>query len=118
MSFPNSIAGSLHRFRSKASPEARSIEEIEPILINIRPLIHGHSAVRVPRLLAPSVIIVDLRSSFKTRLLTVERHVLFEVRPAKLDANLAAIGAVGAKVYHGVHDCDGSSDLRAPLGRK
>jgi len=38
------------------------------------------------------------------------------MRPAELDGDFAAVGAVGAEVFHGGHDGDGGADLRAPVG--
>jgi hypothetical protein len=39
-------------------------------------------------------------------LLDVKRRIFFQVRPAQLHRNLAAIGTVGAQIFHGVHDGD------------
>ena len=49
-------------------------------------------------------------------MLDIERHFFFEVWPAELDGDFAAVGAIGAEVLHGGHDGDGGAYLRAPVG--
>jgi len=107
MSIANEKAVPCHRQISKSSSKTRSVEEVQSVLVDIRPLIHRHRAVRASRLLAPCIVIVDLRSGFKAELLAVERHIIFQVRPAQLDCDLPTIRAVGAKIGHRCHNCDG-----------